>query len=87
MLKTAEFPTKFIVSPPKHSSNVEDMPHLSLFNPVPNEIVPDRLPPSVILRGQEEEKHKQASQKGSRKRDILPSVNGNSTNSFSNISH
>lgn len=34
MLKTAEFPTKFIVSPPKRCSDTTDeMPLLSLFNP------------------------------------------------------
>ena len=54
MLKTAEFPTKFIVSPAKAKQ--------ALFNPPTNSV---DVPPSVLLREQEE---KQASNKGSRKR-------------------
>ena len=87
MLKTAEFPTKFIVSPKRRPSDVvqdysskSQLPRFALkplVNEMPADNTASHLPPSVLLREQEQAQHKQASQKEARKRapDLLASSN------------
>ena len=68
MLKTAEFATRFIISPKKLQ---QDTSHI--------------LPPSVILREQEEIKIMQASQKSTRKRTQLEAFRAAANNSITSV--
>ena len=70
MLKTAEFPARFILSPSKKNENLDPKISTSFVHDKMQMIVP----PSVLLREQEEKKITMlASQKSSRKRNNVTS--------------